>query len=283
MNNQSKLNQDLLKIFHEFIEIMQNTEGVMGAWSFGSLLHGLTDEYSDIDVVFLVEDSYFSATEESCSTILEEICDKVILCWEEDFNNHTIINNGYLLKMGEDIFQFDIFLLNNSYIDDYMCKIHYSELSAEDIIFDNDDMVLSLCEKKIRGELWPDNIERLMKTYWYHFNMTAKYLLRGDYFKLNGVMRTLFDVHASLLLTAYDTITWGGVENKLHFIPEEKQKHLKNYYCTGNFKMDRENLMMSLEYFEGDLQEICQSKTVDYDPSIGENVKKCWADMTKNL
>lgn len=273
----------MLNIFNKFIEIMKNTSGVVGAWNFGSVMHGMSDRFSDIDVVFLIDSQHFSEMEEYCTDILGQICSKVILCWEEEFNSSIIVNNGYLLEAADSIFQFDIFLLNSSHIDDHMCRIHYSELSEKDIIFDKNNAVLSLCSKNFCGEFRQGDTDRIFRTYLYHFNMTAKYLLRGDYFKLNSVMRTLYDAHASLLLTAYDRITWGGTENKLHFIPYDKQEHLKCYYCTDDLKTDKKNLITSFEWFEQDMREICLLKTSAHDFSAAENIKKHWLDITINL
>ena len=59
-------------------------------------------------------------------------------------------------------------------------------------------------------------MERLITTYLYHFHMTAKYLIRQDYFKLNHVMRTLYDTH----------------------------------FCIDDFSINRKNLLKSMEWFE---------------------------------
>lgn len=246
------MNKELIVILNDFIEITRRTDWVLGAWNFGSAMHGLTDQYSDADVVFSVKGGFFKNAEESLKRLLSGVCDEVILCWEEDFNSNAIINNGYLLEKNGKIFQFDIFLLNNDLIDDFMCKIHYTDLSEKDIIFDKDGSVRALTESCPHGEPWSGDIDRLIRTYLYHFSMTAKYLLRGDYFKLNHVMRILYDTHASLLLTKYDRKKWGGTESKLRFIPEDKKRHLTQYYCTMDFASDRERLVRCFEWFEED-------------------------------
>lgn len=277
------MNSTLTDILNSFTDIMKNTDGVLGAWNFGSAVHGLSDEYSDADIVFLIKGTEFGKIEQALLPMLSTVCDEVLLCWEESFNSAAIINNGYLLKKGGEIFQFDIFLINNDMIGDFMCRIHYTDLSEKDIIFDTDGCVKKLCADCPHGSLWNDNIDRLIRTYWYHANMTAKYLLRKDYFKLNHAMGLLFDTHTSLLLTGYDKIKWGGAENKLNFIPHEKQEHLKRYYCTEDFKQDRSNLMKSFEWFETDLRDVCLIKSFDYNSAIGNNVKEYWMKLTQNI
>ena len=274
------MNKNLLSILNSFVNIMKTTEGVLGAWNFGSALHGMSDEYSDVDIVFLIDGNMFKKTEHALSKLLSQVCDDILLCWEEDFNCNAIINNGYLLKKSAQIFQFDVFLLNKDFIEDFMCRIHYTDLSEKDIIFDTDNHVKNLCANCPHGDLWNDNIERLITTYLYHFHMTAKYLIRQDYFKLNHVMRTLYDTHVSLLLTAYDVINWGGAENKLHFLSADKQEHLKKYFCTDDFSLNKNNLLQSMEWFEKDISDVLEKKSQKYNTENIDAVKEYWKECT---
>ena len=156
-----------------------------------------------------------------------------------------------------------------------MCRIHYTDISEKDIIFDKDGSVRSLAANCPHGELWNGDTDRLMRTYLYHFSMTAKYLLRGDYFKLSHVMRILYDTHASLLLTKYDRIKWGGAESKLRFIPEDKKAHLMQYYCTEDFAGNRERLLKCFEWFELDLG--------GFGGINSAAVMEHWLECTKNI
>ena len=247
------MNQMLTEIVNDFTDIMKNTDGVSGAWIFGSDSRGMSDEFSDADIVFLAEGEQYKEISAGIEALLAKACDKVLFCWEEEFNGDSIVNNGYLIQKNGKIFQFDVFLINNDKIDDFICKIHYTNLTEKDILFDKKGLVKTLCDNSPEGNMWSGDIDGLFKTYMYHFYMTAKYLIRKDYFKLNHVMRTLFDTHASLLLTGYDSINWGGAENKLNFIPSEKQNHLKKYCCTEDFCVNKENLLKSAEWFKQDI------------------------------
>ncbi|MCH5194648.1 MAG: hypothetical protein J1F11_11855 [Oscillospiraceae bacterium] len=277
------MNQDLKNIFEKFIEKTRSMDEILGAWNFGSEMHGKADEYSDVDVVLLIDGESFVRMEQTVDDLLPEICDDVLLRWEEDFNGEAIVNNGYILRNNGVLFQFDVFLINNDMLDDFMCKIHYTDLSEKDIIFDKRGEVKRLSENSPKGSLWSADICRLQRTYWYHLNMAAKYLLRHDLFKLEGIFRTLYDTHASLLLSAYDTITWGGQASKLKYIPEEKQEHLKKYYCTDDLGLDRDNLVTSAELFEKDLSEILAEKNMLHKPETGIAVKKQLIDLTSEI
>lgn len=269
------MDKELLVILNDFVDIMRRIDWVLGAWNFGSAARGLTDEYSDADIVFLVDGGGFANAEQSVKRLLSGVCGEVILCWEEDFNGEAIINNGYLLEKNGRVFQFDVFLLNKDRIDDFMCGIHYTDLAEKDIIFDKDGSIRALAESCPHGKPWSDNTDRLIRTYLYHFNMTAKYLLRGDYFKLNRVMRVLYDAHASLLLAGHDRIKWGGAESRLRFIPEDKKRHLTQYYCTENFADDRERLARCFEWFGED--------SGGFGKINSDAVKKYWLNISEKI
>lgn len=273
------MNLILKKIFDSFVNSVKDNDSVLGSWYFGSLSHGNSDEYSDIDIVLLIDGQQFRHFESTAENCLRQACDNVLLCWPESFNGDAIINNGYLVEKDGNIFQFDIFLLNDFLIDDFMCRIHYTDMKESDIIFDKNNHVHKLIEKAPHGAFWSDNTEKLASAYWYHTHMTVKYLIRKDHFKLRSVMNTLFDTHASLLLTQYDKISWGGVENKLHYLPDEKQKHLTKYYCTDDFKLVRNNLLQEMQWFAADLSEICGSQN----SNAGEKVIAYWTNCTEKF
>lgn len=273
------MNTTLQSVFDIFVNLVKNNENVLGSWHFGSLSHGNSDEYSDIDIVLLIDGQQFVGFESIAENCLGQACDNILLCWPEGFNSNAIINNGYLIEKDGNIFQFDIFLLNSLLLDDFMCRIHYTDLKESDIIFDKNENVKRLIEKAAKGKLWTDDIEKLASAYWYHAHMTAKYLLRKDYFKLRSVLNELFHMHASLLLTKYDKISWGGIDNKLHYIPDIKQEHLTKYYCTNDFSVVRNNLLQEMQWFAADLLEICGQKI----SHAGEKVISCWTSSTENI
>ena len=273
------MNVILKNIFDSFVNSVKDNNAVLGSWYFGSIAHGNSDEYSDIDIALLIDGHQFKQFEGIVENYLKQACDNVLLCWPEGFNGDAIINNGYLVEKNGYIFQFDIFLLNSLLMDDFMCRIHYTDLKETDIIFDKNDNVHKLIEKAPQEALWSDNTERLASTYWYHVHMTAKYLIRKDYFKLRSVMNVLYDTHASLLLTKYDKISWGGFDNKLHYIPNIKQEHLTKYYCVNDFTHVKNNLLQEMQWFASDLSEISSPQN----NNAGEKVIAYWTSCTKKL
>ncbi len=275
--------QELLAVHNSFITAMKAKQGVLGAWYFGSLAHGTTDEYSDIDIVFLAEGDWFTSVDAQLDALLKGACDEIVLRWEESFNSAAIKNYGYLICHNQKLFQYDVFLLNKALIDDFMCQIHYTNLNAQDIVFDKDGSVRQLAEKSIKGAPRHEEIRRIIDTYWFHMQMSAKYFARGDFFKLEGVLRILMDTHAALLLTAYDKTTWGGSASKLHFIPKDKQKHLMRYACTSDFAMVRNNLAQSAEWLGEDVADVASADDLGYHQHLAKIVMPDWQCKTSDL
>ena len=116
------MRNDLLNILDKFVKVMKKTDGVFGAWNFGSDIHGLSDEFSDVDIVFMVAGNVFREMENLLSVILTEMCDELLLCFKEGFNSKAVISNSYLCKKDDCVHQFDVVLINEDYMDDYMCR-----------------------------------------------------------------------------------------------------------------------------------------------------------------
>lgn len=159
-----------------------------------------------------------------------------------------------------------------------MCRLHYMDLKEENVIFDKEGLVQELVLAGLKGNYWSDDIVRLEQTFWYHANMTSKYLKRKDYFKLRNVINTLFETHLSMLLTGYDKITWGGSANKLRYIPKEKQEHLKLYYCLEDFEQVKVNLIKCMNEFQMDAKDVYAIKVINYSTHLGDKVMKNWLD-----
>ena len=264
------MNSTLEKMKEVFIEQVKMSESVLGAWDFGSEMHGLSDEYSDVDIILLIDGKQFTQFEKLLDSYLHQISNEILLCWPEEFNGEAIIKNGYLLLNAGRIFQFDVFLLNSDKLDDFMCRLHYTDLQEENIIFDKTGDVKKLIQLNLTGSRWTADVEYLEKTYWYHANMTTKYLKRKDYFKLYNVLHTMYETHVSMLLAGFDQTCWGGSANKLHFIPRDKQEHLKKYYYSEDFSQIRENLIESMKYFQSDTKAVFELKNIEYSSSVGD-------------
>lgn len=83
------MRKELNIVNEKFIARMKETKGILAAWYFGSNQHGLSDEYSDIDIILLADEAEYHSIDKNLTEILKELCDDVLLCWGEDFNSDT--------------------------------------------------------------------------------------------------------------------------------------------------------------------------------------------------
>lgn len=271
------LNEKLLGIHEQLMTIVREQPCIHGAWYFGSASRDLADEYSDLDVVFLVDSEGFAEVAARMTGWLEACCDRVVLCYPEGFNGEAIVNNGYLLEVDGQIVCYDVFLLNSARLEDDICRMHYAGLRESSIIFDRDGRVRALASAAPSGSPWRDDVDRLISVYWYHAHLSAKYLMRGDFFKLESVTRALMDAHVSLLLTIHDQSTWGGSANKLQHLPEDVQEHVRHYGCVPDFPLMRSRLLQCFRWFAEDIAAVSPTD------ATAETVLSRWMEQTQPL
>ncbi|MDE6710752.1 MAG: nucleotidyltransferase domain-containing protein, partial [Oscillospiraceae bacterium] len=59
MKGEFNMLNELKTVNEKFIGIIKENSGVLAAWYFGSNTHGLSDEYSDIDIVLLADEASY--------------------------------------------------------------------------------------------------------------------------------------------------------------------------------------------------------------------------------
>lgn len=267
------MHQDLEKVLPSLVERMKNERACLGGWHFGSVSRGLQDIYSDYDLVFLISDSSFESFAKKIPKIMKQCCDLLLLIWEEHFNCHYIKNDCCLIKIGENLHQIDIFLVNDKYPYKRLCRLHATGCNETDIIFDKNHAVKKYFDlsKPILAEEY-DPI-RAIDTYWFHTHMLIKYLKRDDFFKLMKNIDVLFQAHVHLLLSFYDRSLWGDLESKIKlWIPKKKQEYLKAYFTNGNERHFEEMVKRNLKFFQKDAEYICEKLNLCYSSIIPKEV-----------
>ena len=186
----------------------------------------------------------------------------------EHFKNYCSV-----IRLGNNLHQFDFFIINADYPEDWMCRQHLKGCTRENIIFDRTGEAAKLLDKGFRTDNYiPDPI-RAMDTYWFHTEMLIKYFKRKDIFKLIKNIDILFHSHVDLLLSQYDTLDWGAWESKVKYcVPDDKQHHLKSYFAKAEFKDLEEAVKKSMYLFKQDAEEVCEIKGIAYTDSIAEQI-----------
>lgn len=267
------MHKDLKLVFNKVVEILKEDSRCMGGWHYGSVGRGDFDIYSDYDPIFLVENKYFNDFANDVSKIISSACDELLIFWGEDFNDDHFKNYCTVVRMGNNLHQFDFFIVNHNFPEEWMCKQHLKGCTKDNIIFDRTGEVAKLLDRGLRTDNYTPDLIRAMDTYWFHLEMLIKYFKRKDIFKLIKNIDVLFHSHIDLLLSQYDTLDWGAWENKVkHCVPPEKQEHLKTYFTNADLNSLEIAVKKSMILFKRDAQEACDSKNIIYPDSISNQI-----------
>lgn len=267
------MHKDLEVAFDKVVKILKEDERVKGGWHYGSISRGEEDIYSDYDPVFLVEDKYFEQFAADAPKVLAKASDELLIFWGESFNNSHFKNYCSVIRLGDNLHQLDLFIINADYPEEWMCRQHCKGCTRDNIIFDKTGDVGMFLDKGYRTDNYiPDSV-RAMDTYWFHTEMLIKYFKRKDIFKLIKNIDVLFHAHVDLLLSQYDTLDWGSWESKVKYcIPEKKQQNLKFYFTNADFDDLEIAVKRCINMFVQDAEEICKVKDIDYPSTIGLQV-----------
>ncbi|WP_079422118.1 aminoglycoside 6-adenylyltransferase [Clostridium oryzae] len=267
------MHKDLEVVFNKVVRILKEDLRCKGGWHYGSISRGMEDIYSDYDPVFLVADKDFEEFSKDIPNILSEASDELLIFWGEDFNDNHFKNYCSVIRQGENLHQFDFFVVNSDYPEEWMCRQHLKGCTRKNIIFDTTGEVGKLLDRGLRTDDYIPDLVRTMDTYWFHTEMLIKYFKRNDIFKLLKNIDIIFHAHLDLLLSQYDTLDWGSWESKVkHCVPEEKQKHLLSYFTQAQLDTLETAIRKNMLVFKQDAEDACKSKGIIYPDRIAEQV-----------
>ena len=267
------MHKDLELAFDKVVKILKEDNRCKGGYHYGSVSRGETDIYSDYDPVFLVNDKDFEQFSEDVPKILSNVSDELLIFWGEDFNDEHFKNYCSVIRLDNNLHQFDFFIINADYPEDWMCRQHLKGCTKDNIIFDRTGEVAKLLDKGYRTDNNIPDLVRAMDTYWFHTEMLIKYFKRKDIFKLIKNIDILFHSHVDLLLSQYDTLDWGAWESKVKYcVPEDKKQHLKSYFAKAEFNELEDAVKRSMVLFRQDAEEACKIKGIDYPKKVADKV-----------
>ncbi|GKX66748.1 aminoglycoside 6-adenylyltransferase [Inconstantimicrobium mannanitabidum] len=267
------MHKDLELTFEKVIEILKEDERCKGGWHYGSVGRGSEDIYSDYDLILLVSDKDFEKFTTDLAKVIAKASDELLIFWGEDFNDVHYKNYCSLIRLGDNLHQFDFFIINADHPEEWMCREHCKGCTNDNIIFDRTGEVAEFLAKGYTTDNYRPDPIRAMDTYWFHANMLIKYFKREDIFKLIKNIDILFHSHVDLLLSQYDTLDWGSSESKIkHCIPKEKQQHLKSYFTNADCDDIEATIKKSIILFKKDAEEVCKAKGIDYPDTIAKQV-----------
>lgn len=295
------LDPGLRTLFERALDRLYNLDGLLAGWHYGSLARGLCDRFSDVDPVFLLDDQAFAGIDSQIPGLFQGVGDRLVQVWPQDYNSPSFKNFGLLLKYHSRLYQFDIFFVCRSRMDEPFCRWHYEGLGRENLIFDRTGQMAALLERPGEGaatagltlpgqgsrsvrslalpdsRLWRESLLPRFVCYLFHLNMSIKYYLRQDLLKFQNVRQRLYAEHAAMLLATTLPQTWGSLEARIHlYLGQADQADLESYFL-GN---DIHELMANLTCLAGKVaalvREACRQR--------GETFpQEAWAEVNHAL
>lgn len=254
------MNEVMRELLKQLTQAMEKDTRCLAGWNFGSVSRGLDDQYSDIDPVFLIGEEYFQTFDAEIKDIVDDVIDDIVIFWPEVFNNEKIKNYAILFNKDDKIYQCDLTLINNLYVDDSFNKIWYQYCMEKDLLFDKINFNEKLSQKFVPKTSSSTHICYLIEKYFLYSYIMIKYYKRKKVFKSLYIMNELFKVHLEIILGKYSNEKYGSWATQLHdFVSEEDQETIKLYFCPADIEIVRRNFFLCVNAF------YCEITKSEYD------------------
>lgn len=281
----SLLHPRLSEVFTRLMALLADDARCLGAWHFGSISRGLADGYSDVDPVVLVTREGYDSLVRDLPTLYGRAADRLQVIWPERYNNEFFGNYGALLAHGGELFQFDLFLMRVDRVDEHFCRVHRVGCTPEHTIFDQTGAVAALLA---RGPGLPPggrpNVAYLIDTYYFHAQMSIKYLLRPDLLKLGRLLRELYQAHVDVLLAAHRQADWGSPETRIALdVPPDRAAHLLDYLAPADAPQAARQVARAIVHFGADARALCTWSGTSFPEELDRAVRASFAQRCAPL
>lgn len=182
----------LKNVLDQSVEIFRQDERILAACLHGSCGTSNEDELSDVDPVFYTRPEEFEAVDRDLKPIFEKLCGDIVLWWPERINCDTLKNYAILFSAGDKLLHYDMEI-----------RVAPAEgkvrVPPSQVLFDKAGLLDVVEEPATVPAYTPERLTWHMEMYWIYVFIHAKYLLRGEPFRLRAVQRELFDNHLEIL------------------------------------------------------------------------------------
>lgn len=271
-----------MEVLQQSIEVLKQDPRILGAWHFGSAAKNSSDDYSDVDPVFLVKKEFFEQVDQELPEIFKKICPGIHLWWPESYNGSAIKNYAILFE-GKELHQYDLTIVKESCLDSGMAYIFSKDCREEHIIFDKDDMIKNNVVKRNLQEkagaadaaLNGSNISCQIEMYWLFAFITVKYFMRKNIFKIIYARDTMRSVHLSILQRLIGKGNWSWWPESITVnLDAEKQAEMLSYFGAPSIDGMKQDFMISLSNFSKDAGELCRREGLVYPEELENTLLK---------
>lgn len=249
------MNERLRPIYERTVELLRDDPRVLAAFMTGSVGTDREDAYSDVDPMFVVQADYFEEIDAELPGLFQRCGVEPFVWWPERVNTDTLRNYAVFFLIDGQPVQYDITILAAAQGQTW-------RILPEQLIFDKDGVLkVTPAEQAVHP---PQRLAWQVEIYWIYAYIHAKYLRRGDPFRLAAAQQELLQAHVSILRALHPELApdWWPVL-AARFDPEERDT-LLSYLASPQPADVAARLPGQIARFAEDARAACARWEVEY-------------------
>ena len=256
----------LRQVLDRTVDLFRADSRVLAAFHSGSIGTEYEDEYSDVDPVFVVASQAFEAVDGELPAIFGGFCQTVHLWWPERGNNDHWRNYACLFGADGALLQYDVTIMKPP--TDSPIRVTQSQF-----LFDK----AGLLEVTSEGSQCAYSPHRLLWTvqrYWLYVFIHAKYLRRGDPFKLAFAQGELLQDHLEVLRASHGRVAsaWWPLVAKA-VVTAQRRDTMLLYLESADRDSVLSSLPGELDAFSRDARAACSLWGASYPEELEATVR----------
>jgi len=239
----------LRRLLDRTVTHFQQDPRVLAAYHGGSIGTEHEDDYSDVDPVFVIAPAAFAEVDAELPALFARLCGTIHLWWPERGNCDTWRNYACLFEADGTPLQYDITIR----VPPAAPPIR---VAPEQFLFDKAS-ILAVAPREPGPAQKPERLLWTVQRYWLYVFIHAKYLRRGDPFKLAFAQQQLFDDHLEVLrvLHSADPGWWPLVAREV--VPPERREEMLLYFGAPDSERVASVLPREMDAFSRDARAAC--------------------------
>jgi hypothetical protein len=238
----------------------------IAAFHSGSIGTEHEDEYSDVDPVFVIAPEAFEEVDSELPGIFQGLCEVIHLWWPERGHSDRWRNYACLFEAGGALLQYDVTIMKPP-----------AELpirvAPPQFLFDKAGL-LAVAAPEPQPVHAPSRLLWTVQRYWLYVFIQAKYLRRGDPFKLAFAQGELFQDHLQVLRARHgqaDTDWWPLAARAV--VSPERRNEMLLYFGPPDRDSVLSALPRELDAFSRDARAACTRWGLPYPEALESTVR----------
>jgi hypothetical protein len=260
------VNHDLKPVYDRTVELLHADPRVLAAFMTGSVGTEREDAYSDVDPVFVVAAEDFEALDRDLPGIFAQAGTEPFLWWPERCNCDTLRNYAVLFQVNGKPVQYDITIATVGAIAGWLTR-------PDQVLFDKADVLHAVVPEQSALHP-PARLGWQVEIYWIYAYIHAKYLKRGDPFKIAAAQQELLQAHVAILRALHPEHApdWWPILSAKFAEPGEREA-LLSYFGPPDAASVAAKLAAQMARFSEHAKAACAKWDVPYSQAAEDGIR----------